>query len=264
MDGRALIARLTRPMHDWLKATEDERKALYTATKRVVDGFFRGDWRKCIDEAFEGDHVGDSFEDNFRKGKISRKDASAIARWLARIQPDEFQLLEAVLARRVGLGWTDFLQSYQKSDSLRLVRATDLRLVGIAGRAKAATQRVNLGEEFFLQLTTAINGTVIGLQRSGGSWFYLPLDDATGSPIVPTGTSVLPLSSNDGVPLPLCEDADRGTVLFAVIVTPSEAGPNDGLAFGDAVPGARLDTLAAFLVRSGAPFELHTLTINIY
>lgn len=264
MDGRALIAKPARSMHDWLKATEDERKALYTATKRVVDGHFRGDWRKCIAEAFAGEHVGDSFEDNFRKGKISRKDASAIGRWLAGAQPEEFQRLEAALAQRAGHGWTDFLKSYQKTDALRVVRATNLGLVGLAGRAKAATQRVELGEEFFLQLTTAINGAVIGLQRSGGSWFYLPLDDATGSPIVPTGTSVLPRSSNDGAPVPLCEDADRGTVLFAVLVIPGDAGPNDGLAFGDAVPGHRLDALAAFLVRAGAPFEVHTLAINIH
>lgn len=251
-------------MHDWLKATEEERRALYVATKRVVDGHFRGDWRKVLAEALAIREVSDSFDGNFRKGKISRKDAAAIGRWLAREQPVEFQLLEAALARHAGLGWTDFLQSHQKTGTLRLVRATDLGLVGLAGRVKAATQKVALSEEFFLQLTTAINGTVIGLQRSRGSWFYLPLDDATGSPIVPTGTTILPRCANDGAPIPLCEDSERGTVLFAVVVTPGDAGPNDGLELGDAVPGARLDTLAAFLVRSEAPFEVHTLAINIH
>jgi hypothetical protein len=251
-------------MHDWLKATEDERKTLYSATKRIVDSHFRGNWQSFRQVALAGVHFGSSFEDNFRKGKISRKDANAIGEWLERTHPEQFQLLEAALAKRAGLGWNDFLQSHQKTDALRLVRTADIGLVGLAGRPKAAPQPVKLGEEFFLQLTTVINGTAVGLQKSGGNWFYLPLDDATGSPIVPPGTSVLPRSASDGAPLPLCEDADRGTVLFAIIVTPGDAGPNDGLAFGDAVPGHRLDTLAAFLIRSGAPFELHTLTINIH
>lgn len=250
--------------HDWLNATEDDRRALYVLTKQVVDGQFQGKWPTFYTEVFNRKfETGIGYEDNFRKGKISRINANAIARWLEKTQPSfRAQLIELLQPDAI-VRWSDFLSTNGRVGGLRLIRPAEINIVGLAGRSRVPQEQVRIGEEFLLQLTSSIEGAAIGLQKSGGRWFHLPLSDDGGGLMVGTGTNIIPRSADAGLPIPLSEDGDRGIAHFAILITPGDAPSNDEMIFGEAVADEKLDRLATFLNGSCYPFELHTMTIKV-
>lgn len=272
--------------HDWLSASQEDRKALYKIIKRVIDTTGLT-WDELYAGAI-GRHPsrGIGYEDNFRAGKISRSIASRIHRWLAETHPDQAQALGAALrdtdnketsshSTVPGARWEQFLKERATGSGVAVRKPTLApeveqhrpriqdsadgsegmyrRVFADAYNPSNPLARVRLGEPFYFLFQTSAVGTVITLSEHRHQWIPERMAENGDAPIFTDGENVIP--SLSGEPRPLIEYDDGGLHRFLFIVLdgigPLRHLPNAGM--GQALPLRDLDELAHEL--SGLPIE---------
>lgn len=239
---------------DWLTASHAARAELYRSCKRVVDGYFVGNWGKFYAAVFDGSGTfGQGYEDNFRKGMIARPKAAQLARWLSIHHTREAELLAqrvAQLASEQALGWEAYLAQSARDDALSLISMASLGIVGFARSTDSPLPRFRLGEEFCLRLNAEAEGSALGFQRVRGHWYPLRLADDRLEADIAFGETVLPRSTTTGEILPLSDDEDGGRILFVLIVADQEfiATMATNLTAQQVIPPATLDQIAEQLV----------------
>jgi len=106
---------------DWRASSNPDRSLLYDALKQLV---MRGrlDWNSLFRSAL-GKTPGESYLENFRRGKNSRKDCGLIAEHLAKTFPDEADALYAALRpkARQKTQWERFLEANARAGLLNAV-----------------------------------------------------------------------------------------------------------------------------------------------
>lgn len=281
--------------HDWLSASQDDRKALYKIIKRVIDTT-----GLTWDELYAGaigrqPSRGIGYEDNFRAGKISRSIASRIHRWLAEKHPEHAQALGAALrdtddkekssdSTVPGDRWEQFLKERASCSGVAVRKPTPApevkqhppriqdaadghmvmyrRVFADAYDPSNPLFRVRLGEPFYFLFQTSAVGTVITLSEHRHQWIPERMAENGDAPIFTEGDNILP--SLDGEPRPLIEYDDSGLHRFLFVVLdgigPLTHLPNVGV--GQGIPLRHLDELAHEL--SGLPIEsVRVLLVSI-
>jgi hypothetical protein len=242
--------------YDWLTSTTAARRELYYACKRVVDGHYLGNWARFFQVSIgQTRSDGTGYEDNFRAGRISRKKAASLSRWLSEHHAQE---AERLALRILAIGdaapspWDDFVAKKGQKNGISIVRLSDLGIVSFAHPDPDGLPRLRLGEAFCLRLDAEADGNALALQKAGGRWFALPLSDQSMHVPITTGTAFLPRATQSGSIIPLSDNEDGGRVMFIVIV--SAASEIEKIAAtipnNDPIPLAVLDRIAARLQRA--------------
>lgn len=205
---------------DWLKATEDERKRLYVATRAVADA--SGLSVEEIMDAALGRKalMGTDYMSTFRRGKIRRSYAKLIHGWIAenhiqianQIAPDLFVIPNTD-------AWGRYLETNAIHGKLRIARFD--KTMGLVQR-KASQPKpeevLKLGEEFCFHLDSDISGYAVAFQEYEGKLHPLPLGQNDNlEATIEIGEQFLPIDDN-GRPERLTEASDLGHHRFVVIV----------------------------------------------
>ena len=218
-----------RAMQDinWLKSTTEDRKILYRFAKHIRD-YERWSFDRFLREALGSDEkVGLGYEDNFRSGRISRKKANLIYRWMCQNRPDQaHQLsLEIHAARMRGTeppdtSWDGLIRKYGRFSNLEIVsvRMSPIGLVDIADAEPISDRPLRLGEEFCFRLEVSFAGQVLAFQHHGDQWYPLPLSKSGLHCAAQTGVQILPNDPETGAPVPLSEQTDIGLHGFAFVL----------------------------------------------
>lgn len=160
------------PISGWLAASVEQRRQLYRVTKRIVDAGFVT-WRDIYRDALDRPGgFGKGYEDNFRAGRISRKNASRIVRYLIErlTRPDAPIPLEFApeLLRADDVEDWDQLVDAASRDGIFFDVASD-------GQFQTA-KRLHPDDTTSMWLQAPHHGKLIGLCRNGGgAWLALPL-----------------------------------------------------------------------------------------
>lgn len=159
-------------LSDWLDSTVEQRRQLYRATKRIVDAGFLT-WRDLYRDALDRPGgFGKGYEDNFRSGRISRKNAARIARFLVERLSRPDLPIPAEFA-------PELLNADRLDDWDRLVgRASRDGLFFSVERDRRFTHTTTLspGEHVSIRLDAPDHGRVFGLfGHESGTWRALPL-----------------------------------------------------------------------------------------
>lgn len=205
---------------DWLKATEDERKRLYVATRAVADASDLS-VEEIIDAALGRKALmGTDYMSTFRRGKIRRSYAKLIHGWVTEnhiqianyIAPDLFALPNTDV-------WDRYLETHAIHGKLRIARFD--RSMGLVQRKRSQPKPeevLKLGEEFCFHLDSEISGYAVAFQEYEGKLHPLPLgqnDDLATT--IEIGEQFLPIGDN-GRPEQLSEASDLGHHTFIVAI----------------------------------------------
>lgn len=142
----------------WLASTAEERKILYKAVKRIIDETPMA-WHELYAAALgrqPSDGIG--YEDNFRAGKISRKNAALIFRWIRAAHPDHAGRIDAEVAA---------LREGQAHQVVRKVRhdtgpPNDAKFLILPSKESGALVPVRLPLELWNHILQFLsNGTII-------------------------------------------------------------------------------------------------------
>lgn len=165
---------------DWLKATEDERKRLYVATRAVADA---SDLtvEEIMDAALGRKALmGTDYMSTFRRGKIRRSYAKLIHGWIvenhleiaSNIAPDLFALPNTD-------AWDHYVEKHGIRGQLQIKRFTkdELNLIKKVKDRDLPDAALKLGEEFCFFLRTDTNVHVIGFEQYEGEWHVMRLGD---------------------------------------------------------------------------------------
>lgn len=277
---------------DWYEASVEERKALYRATRQLVD---RGTmtWDQIYERAFgERFHRGTGYESNFGNGKIARYRAAIIFRWLR----DEYPELAATVEREItgfyespdtsGL-WERLITEHgvfeavhvireqrsppeapqpregapkhiQQQDQITLARAE-------IAQDKQSSYRMDMNHPFRFRLASPISGAVLGFQWVRGRWWSIPLGPGTIQSAVREGEQDLP--PKQGVSLDgglLIEGIEAGLhrVVFVIIPDNLAASAVTRYTLDDYVSIGFLDSFAQAILAL-APETWRVLRINM-
>lgn len=245
---------------DWLTASAEERKVLYQALKRLIDGSAYS-WDQVYAAAFGRPFAaGAGYEDNFRAGKIDRKKAAALYRWIAEHHPQAARAIDAEIAvlhgrEAVTPDWDRFLQDHATVDGLAIVPVPDkpTGIVAFADAEPLSGRPIRRGEHFVFRLANPVGGMAIAFQWTKGVWYPLPLQPGGLVAAVPAKPHFLPWDKVRAEPVPLSEDTDMGRHRFVVVVLPEaiDRAFLDGLKIGQEVPPASFRDLVAALLATG-------------
>jgi hypothetical protein len=277
---------MSNDSHDWLAASNEDRKALYKASKRVIDTAGLT-WDELYVRAIGRNPLrGIGYEDNFRAGKISRSYASCIYRWIAEFYPEHLQSLDAALSAsgkaeleapkaKPGDTWLLFLQERASGSGLSVMpprREVQARLLNIDDgdnhnsstitkrrvfadtfNARNPLVRVRLGDAFYFMFQTIAVGRVVTLSEYRHNWTPERVTESGDAPIFTDGENVIPSLNNE--PRPLIEYDDVGLHRFVFIVVDGGGAlrHTPRVAMGQAIPLRELDALADEL--SALPLE---------
>lgn len=213
---------------DWLSASMEARQILFRHSKRLVDRLYAGNWTPFY-EAILGItlDIGVGYEDNFRSGRISRKKAHAIYRWISVHHTQTAVAIDKDLERLPPAtqkhDWDDWLEANASVTGLSLIKITDIDLgiVGFAGSNGTSVAQLALGEEFCFALDVEMNCTVLALQCVRSVWYPLPLSDHSLTDLAYAGRQYLPKGSSGGA-LPLCEASEAGLHHFVFLCASDE------------------------------------------
>lgn len=209
---------------DWLKASENERKQLYIATRAVADAADIS-VEEIIDAAL-GRKVlmGTDYMSTFRRGKIRRSYAKLIYKWISENHFGKaHSLAPAIFSETPEQRWQAIVDERAIPDKLNIVLVETG--FGIARRSsertKAATT-IRFGALYCLEFEYHEEATAILFQKVHGQWHNIEIgpDGAAAAKLKPS-LNLLPQSSN-GRPDPLYEEEHEGIHEF-VLVTSRES-----------------------------------------
>lgn len=235
---------------DWLKASEDDRKRLYVATRAVADA---GDIsvEEIMDAALGRKALmGTDYMSTFRRGKIRKSYAKLIHGWIVTnhleiangIAPDLFPLSHTD-------AWQQYLEKHAIQGSLRIARFD--KSMGLVQRKRSQPtpeEVLKLGEEFCFHLDSEIDDHAVAFQEYEGNVHPLPLGSKDGlSMSIKAGEQFLPLDEA-GRPEKLSEASDLGHHKFVVAVLGDAEKPSTTTAALDLEKGAVLHALSVQFV----------------
>lgn len=224
-------------MIDWASATREDKKVLYRHTLALKTKLGMS-WNKVWDEAFGSKIiVGLSYEDNFRKGKISAGRAEAIFSWMDRKDPSRAKHLAEEIANGPGAAaqWSSLVEDHGRFDNVEVILHRRARgIVRLREPEPLSDLRLRLGDAFCFRVDCPGEGHLAGLQQQDGDWY--PLEMAQGRMIVPvqSGPQTIPLPAPDGPLQTLSERRDAGMLRFVFLFS-TAAEPLASL--GGAQPG---------------------------
>ena len=206
---------------DWLKASEDQRKQLYVATRAVADAVSTT-VEEIMDAALGRKALmGADYMSTFRRGKIRKSYAKLIHGWVSEnhieiannIAPDLFPLPHTD-------AWTQYLAEHAIHGRLRIARF-GRNSMGLVQRKKdlpKPDEVLKLGEEFCFHLDSDMDGFAVAFQEYKGVMHPIPLGvNGELEAQAQKGEQLLPVSAN-GQPERLSEEVDLGHHRFIVVV----------------------------------------------
>ncbi|MBT8154033.1 hypothetical protein KMP13_08995 [Epibacterium ulvae] len=235
---------------DWLKASEDQRKQLYVATRSVADA--SDTTVEAIMDAALGRKalMGTDYMSTFRRGKIRRSYAKLIHGWIANHHPELGHQFAADLFPQPNTdAWGQFLDEHAVRGQLRSVKfkPSSLGLVERARQTVKPDDTLRLGEKFCLQIECKGGRYAQAYQIYKGQWHPIPLcDDGSMTARIAEGDGLLPIQF-DGTPDPLVEQRDTGPHQFVVITSQT----------GDDLPD--LDTIPT----PSETVEWHVISVHV-
>jgi hypothetical protein len=212
---------------DWLSASNAERKVLYGVAKRLLDSSPLS-WESLIEQASGArPSLAPGFETNFPQGRMARRTAAQVYRWLREHEPDYADAIDDELGRLHGMpaehsGWDVFLRSHGLLGHVEIVKLPQhgMPAVEFADAEPLAGPPLRRGERFIFRLLSPLPGAGIAFQWTHGEWFYMPLTmQGLPAPIRP-GKQPLPLDLATGLPAPLSESTEMGLHRFAFVIAP--------------------------------------------
>lgn len=249
---------------DWTKATEADRRVLYTVVRGLVASG-QLSMARLFSEAFDRKAgIGLDYEANFRKGTIGRARAAQIARYLEANFPEAAAALNVTLAPAPvmppGAQWRQFLKAYRvygRVDVLSL--ASSLTVVEFASADPVSGVRLRLGEPFCFSLDAPMAGCMTALQAYDGNWHPLPLAQDAICVTVEAGEQLIPRGSS-GDPVPLVEHDDVGPHEFLFLTVAEADADAIDLPSSGPVSRLQLDHLAQRLETLSG---WHLLGVNV-
>ncbi|UZD92129.1 hypothetical protein [Cognatishimia activa] len=207
---------------DWLKASENERKQLYIATRAVADAADIS--VEAIMDAALGRRVlmGTDYMSTFRRGKIRRSYAKLIYQWISENHFGKaHSLAPAIFSETPEQLWQAIVDEKAHSDNLQIMSVpTEF---GIARRnsqrGKVATT-IRFGTLYCLEFESHEERSAILFQKVHGHWYNIEIGPrAMTSAVLKTGLNFLPQGIRG--PDPLYEEEHEGVHEF-VLVTSTE------------------------------------------
>jgi hypothetical protein len=211
---------------DWLKASEDQRKQLYVATRAVADA-----GNTTVEEIMDAALgrkalMGTDYTSTFRRGKIRKSYAKLIHGWITGNYIEIANNIAPNLFPRPHTdAWEQYLAKHAIHGKLRIARF-GRRSMGLVQRKNdlpKPDEVLKLGEEFCFHLDSDMSGYVVAFQEYKGILHPLPLGPY-GEPHtqVQEGEQLLPLNASRR-PERLSEETDLGCHRFIVGVEPEAA-----------------------------------------
>jgi hypothetical protein len=210
---------------DWLKATEDQRKQLYVATRAVADA--ADITVEAIIDAALGRKVlmGADYISTFRRGKIRRSYAKLVYGWIVK---RHLQTAQAIATDLFPLphadAWEELIDTKAIHGELRIARfgRASMGLVQRADKQPKPTEVLKLGEEFCFHIETGMEGYLTAYQGYRDQWHLLPLGaDGAAITLIQQEAVFLPMN-DEGQPVPLVENEDVGYHRFVIIIAKEE------------------------------------------
>jgi hypothetical protein len=239
--GRVLPRAEALSMEDkWLEATFAERRILYRALKRIVDGT-GSSWDAVYAGAFgRVTAAGIGYEDNFRAGKISRKKAALLYRWLRANHPRAADAVDQDIGAFYGYepqsrSWEVFIAEHGEFGHVEVhlspeqpPQTQSQKQITVGWEPVDA--EVVLNRRFRFLLRDAVAGYVIAIQWVHGRWVLLPLSPSELGCSVGTGAQWLPPDRPDhqgGLSLSdpfVQETTELGLHRIVFLVVPDDVG----------------------------------------
>lgn len=204
---------------DWLKATEEERKALYRVV-RAIAGASDTDILGVIAQAEDTPmRRGTGYETNFNHGKIGRKLAKVIAQWVEEHHRDLAHETEPeVFPISMSTIWSKYLAQHGITGQLRIrPKSRGRDLVTFEAEATADHHVLALGEPFTLSLENSRRGVCMGYQIYREKWYSFPLSKTQAWLKADGGQIILPQMA-DGSPAHMVEREHTDLHRFVIVV----------------------------------------------
>lgn len=204
---------------DWMKATEDERKALYRVARAIANKT-NTDILGVIAQAEDTPmRRGTGYETNFNHGKIGRKLAKVIAEWIEEhhrdLAHDTAPELFPISASTI---WGEYLADHGLTGQLHIQPKSRGRdLVTFEAKATSGHHVLALGEPFALRLENSRPGSCMGYQIYREKWYPFPLTTSKGYVQTDGGQITLPQEAN-GRPANMIEREHSGLHHFVIVV----------------------------------------------
>lgn len=250
---------------DWVHASPIERKILYRGFKAILDanGISMLD---ALRQAYLGTaEAGKSDQedpDNLKSGRASGKRYALIYKWICRHYPREAEEIAETyyLTQPQSVSWNAFLTEHGKFENISIPANLGLDIVKRAAGEPIADQKVPLGKEFYFEVGSPINGTVLALQEHKGAWYGLPLSNDDLHEQIQSGKQLIPNINNGS--LPLIEE-DKGKHRFVFIIADQDAVQRLGQKIKEEtlIPNVVLDDIATILFHLKK--EWHVFRINM-
>ncbi len=237
------------------KATREEMRALAEVCRRIKNKYqAKGERRFDWPDLFNGKMglgVGDSYENNLRRGAAGAEKVQAITAWIianelefaARIAPELFNRSQVTT-------WQGFLNERGRYDGLRIrpyASGGSFSLHEISARHPLSDTRIRLGQEFYFEVESPIAGSTLALDHYKGQWYPIPLrEDGSFTPIpLEAGMQVFPINDHGAV-IPMRQRSHAGEHGHCLLIGPHDLMHYYGSVFesGTPVPLDRLETMA--------------------
>ncbi len=155
---------------DWSNSTNEQRKALYVAVKRLVDSGAI-DWNALYERALGTNaNIGIGYENNFREGRIGRRNAALIYQFLQREFPEaawEVHYRHSSERNPVLWRWRQFLDLNANPEAMVIIPLDGW------DQFKATRERpqfFSISEQSVIALDSPIEGVGICLWAHGHYW----------------------------------------------------------------------------------------------
>jgi len=204
---------------DWLKASVDQRKALYRVARAVAETT-ETDILGVIKEAEGADNQrGLGYATNFNHGTISRKLAKVIADWVQENHRDLAHETEPeIFPVALSTMWGEYLEANGITGQLTIrTKSRSRDLVEFEKDAAPGHHVLALGEPFTLELEQSRPGYCMGYQIYRHKWHPFPLNKATGY-VETAGTRITMPQQKDGSPAHMIERQHDDKHRFAIVV----------------------------------------------
>ncbi|MFY0620874.1 MAG: hypothetical protein JXQ89_04180 [Pelagimonas sp.] len=207
---------------DWLKASEDQRKQLYVATRAVADA-----GNTTVEEIMDAALgrkalMGTDYMSTFRGGKIRKSYAKLIHGWIAgnhietanNIAPDLFPLPHTD-------AWDSYIETHGIRGKLQIKRfaKNELNLIKKVKVRDAPDATLKLGEEFCFFLKSDLRTHAIGFERYKEKWHVMPLGpNGSHTFLLQSDEAHFPIDINGEIER-LTEESDLDIHRFAFVVS---------------------------------------------
>lgn len=202
---------------DWSRADNEERKALFKATKYVAKASGMP-WQNFINTALGTNKDWDS--SNLYNGKLDREFSQTLYDYLAEHHYELAQKAnETLFPYRVVRDIEAYIAEAAHHGRLHIVPMTDeLGLVKRKSQHLPPDAVLKLDESFCLELDAINSGFAVAFQGYKGNWHPLPLgaDGEEQACRIKEGTQLLPQTA-EGQPDPMSEEEDLGIHHFLIL-----------------------------------------------